>query len=199
MKNKKTEAKVKPALHVVNQLLKKSFAGLILGSIFLAAAATAQTTAIEGVVRGPDGKGVKSADVRLESKTKGAVAQMTKTDTSGRYRFSNLGVGKYRVMVLSGSQVRAFIDNVNTGTSKPAKVDFDIRGGVASQPKKAKHFVWVPNGTGTHLGGRWVEVDDSGAEEAKKNAATERVEKKSAAALQDMQRQSSGMPLPPGG
>jgi hypothetical protein len=162
MENKETETKVKPALHVANQLLKKSFAGLILGSIFLAVAATAQTTAIEGAVRGPDGKALKGADVRLESKTKGALAQTTKTDTSGRYQFSKLSVGKYRITVLSGSQVQGFIDNVNTSTSKARKVDFDIKGRVAGQPKKAKHLVWVPNGTGTHIGGRWVEVDDGG-------------------------------------
>jgi len=53
MKSKQTETKFKPALHVANHLLNKSLAGLILGSIFLAAVATAQTTAIEGVVRGP--------------------------------------------------------------------------------------------------------------------------------------------------
>ena len=193
MVTKQTETKFKPAFHIANHhLLNKSFAGLILGSIFLAAVATAQTTAIEGVVRGADGKPLKSADIRLESRAKGVVAQTMKTDTSGRYRFSNLGVGKYRVTVLSGSQVQGFIDNVNTSTSKAAKVDFDIKGGVAGQPKKAKHLVWVPNETGTHLGGHWVEVDDSGA-------GAERVEKKSGAALQNMQRNSSGTTNQPGG
>jgi len=63
---------------------------------------------------------------------------------------------------------------------------------VAGQPKKAKHLVWVPNETGTHLGGHWVEVDDSGA-------GAERVEKKSGAALQNMQRNSSGTTNQPGG
>jgi hypothetical protein len=87
MENKETETKIKLALYVANQSLKKSFAGLILGSIFLAITATAQTTAIEGVVRGPNGKALKGADVRLESKAKGALAQTTKIDTSvGRYK-----------------------------------------------------------------------------------------------------------------
>jgi Carboxypeptidase regulatory-like domain len=180
MKNKHPETKFKAALHLA----------LIFGSIFLAAAATAQTTAIEGVVRGPDAKPMKNADVRLESKAKSVAAQTTKTDTSGRYRFSNVGMGKYRVTVLSGSQVQGFIDSVNTSASKAAKVDFDIKGGAAGQPKKAKHLVWVPNETGTHLGGHWVAEDNA--------AGTERVEKKSGAALQNMQR-ASGTAQPGGG
>jgi hypothetical protein len=173
-------------------MLKKRCAGLILGSTFLAAAAIAETTAVEGVVRGPDGKPMKGADVRLESKNKTVATQTVKTDMSGRYRFSNLDLGKYRVTVLSGSLVQGFIDNVNMSTGKAAKVDFDIKGGVAGQPKKAKHLVWVPSETGSNLGGRWVEVDDSGA-------GAERVEKKSGGALQNMQRNSSGTTNQPGG
>ncbi|HEY2101914.1 MAG TPA: carboxypeptidase-like regulatory domain-containing protein [Chthoniobacterales bacterium] len=192
MKNKQMETKFKPGLDVTNYLLPRSLAGLIFGSIFLATAAMAQSTTIEGVVRGPDGKPMKSTDVRLESKAKGTVAQTIKTDNSGRYRFSNVGVGKYRVTVLSGSQVQGFMDNVNTSTSKAAKVDFDIKGGAAGQPKKAKHLVWVPSETGTHLGGHWVEEDDTGVN-------PERVEKKSGAALQNMQRTSGASNQPGGG
>jgi hypothetical protein len=181
MKNKQTETKFKPALYLA----------LVLGSIFLATAAAAQTTAIEGVVRGPGGKPMKNADVRLESKAKAVAAQTTKTDTSGRYRFANVGVGKYRVTILSGSQVQGFIDNVNTSNSKAAKVDFDIKGAVAGQAKKTKHLVWVPNETGTHLGGHWVEEDNA--------SGSERVEKKSGAALQNMQRASGTAATQPGG
>jgi hypothetical protein len=41
----------------------------------------------------------------------------------------------------------------------------------ASQPSATaksgkKHKVWVPNNTGTHIGGRWVEVDESGSTDA---------------------------------
>ena len=169
----------------------KSFPVVILGSIFAAAAAMAQTSSIEGVVRGPDGKPMKGADVRLESKSKGVAAQMAKTDTSGRYQFANLGVAKYRVTVLWGSKVQGFIDNVNTTTSKAARVDFDLKGGAAGQPKKAKHLVWVPSETGSNLGGRWVEEDDS--------AGSERVEKKSGEALQRMQSNSTAVNQATGG
>ena len=165
-------------------LLHKYFAGVLLGSTVLAMTALAQTTSIEGIVRGPNGKPMTSAYVRLEPKGKDVAAQSVKTDTSGHYRFSNLGVGKYRVTVLSGSQVQGFIDNVNTSTSKAAKVDFDIKGGAAGQPKKARHLVWVPSETGSNLGGRWVEEADS--------SGTQRVEKKSGTAMRNLQNNASG-------
>lgn len=182
------ETNRKLGLRAANYRPVMSFAGLILGLILLAATAGAQTR-IEGVVRGPNGKPMKNADVRLESKARGGANQVVKTDASGRYQFASLAVGKYRVSVLSGSQIQGFIDNINTTASKPAKVDFDIKGGVAGQPKKAKHLVWVPSETGSNLGGRWVEEDDS--------AGSERVEKKSGAALQNMQRNAGT--APPGG
>jgi hypothetical protein len=161
----------------------KSFACLVLGSIFFAAAATAQTSTIEGVLRGPDGKPMKNTDVRLESKAKGVTAKTVKTDTSGRYKFSSLGIGKYRVTVLSGSQVQGYIDNVNTSRTKAAKVDFDMKGGRAGQPKKAKHYVWVPEETGSHMGGRWVAEGDSSVE-------TQRV---GGASLRDLQNRSDNL------
>jgi uncharacterized surface anchored protein len=163
----------------------KSFAALIFASIFLAAAASGQTAKIAGVVRGPDGKPMKNADVRLESKAKGVAAQTVKTNTSGRYEFSALGVGKYRVTVLSGSQVQGYMDNINTSTTKAAKVDFDIRGGAAGQPKKTKHLVWVPSETGTNLGGRWVEEDNS--------TGNERVDKQSGESLRRIQNNAGSV------
>jgi hypothetical protein len=165
-------------------LLHKYFGGLVLGSFVLATAAFAQTSTIEGMVRGPDGKPMKSADVRLEPKVKGVAAQTVKSDASGRYRFTNLNVAKYRVTVLSGSQTLGFIDNVNTTSSKTARVDFDIKGGAAGQPKKAKHLVWVPAETGSNLGGRWVEENDS-------SAGTQRVEKKNGTAMRNIQNNAT--------
>ena len=36
----------------------------------------------------------------------------------------------------------------------------------AQLEKKGKHMVWVPSGTGSHIGGSWVEVDDGGSANA---------------------------------
>ena len=58
-------------------------------------------------------------------------------------------------------------------------------------------MVWVPSNTGSHIGGRWVEVDENG------NADTGalNVKRGSAEALQREQMQNSGGPqsVPGGG
>ena len=166
MENKETETKVKPALHVANQLLKKSFPGLILGSIFLAITAIAQTTAIEGVVRGPDSKALKGADVRIESKGGSKLLKTVKTDANGRYVSDGLPAGVYRVTLVVNGAVKSSINNTKTKADGPTQLNFDLKPVPAAQAKAAakggKHMVWVPASTGSHVGGRWVEVDDSG-------------------------------------
>src|SRR5437588_9050906 len=168
MENKETETKVKPAADVVNQLLKKSFRGLILGSILLATAATAQTTAIQGVVREPDSKALKGADVRIESKGGSKLLKTVKTDANGRYVSDGLPAGVYRVTLVVNGAVKASINNTKTKADGPTQLNFDLKPVAASQAsageKKGKHMVWMPATTGTHTGGRWVEVPDGAAE-----------------------------------
>src|SRR5205823_216731 len=120
-------------------------------------------------------------DVRLEAKTSKIAPVVVKTDSSGKYRFPNVPQGVYKVTVLSGSAIQGFVDNVRTGAGM-RRVDFDIKPAMAGKAKTAKHLVWVPEATGSHLGGHWVEVDDSGAA-----AGSERVEKKSGQALRSLQ------------
>ena len=164
METKETETKLKPALHVAKQLLKKSFPGLILGSIFLAITATAQTTAIEGVVRGPDSKALKGADVRIESKGGSKLLKTVKTDANGRYVSDGLPAGIYRVTLVVNGAVKSSIKNTKTKADGPTQLNFDLKPVPAAKAaaKGGKHMVWVPASTGSHVGGRWVEVDDSG-------------------------------------
>jgi len=166
MENKQMETKVKPALHLANQLLKRSFPGLILGSIFLAITATAQTTTIQGMVRGPDGKALKSADVRIETKDGSKLLKTVKTDAKGRYVSDHLPAGVYRVTLLVNGAVKASINNTKTKADGPTQLNFDLKPVPAAQAKTGakggKHMVWVPASTGSHVGGSWVEVDDSG-------------------------------------
>ena len=164
METKETETKLKPALHVAKQLLKKSFPGLILGSIFLAITATAQTTAIEGVVRGPDSKALKGADVRVESKGGSKLLKTVKTDANGRYVSDGLPAGVYRVTLVVNGAVKSSINNTKTKADGPTQLNFDLKPVPAAKAaaKGGKHMVWVPASTGSHVGGRWVEVDDSG-------------------------------------
>jgi hypothetical protein len=111
---------------------------------------------IEGVVRGPDGKALKDAEVRVAQKgNKSAVT--TKTDAGGHYSYAKLSPGMYTVSVVLDGAVKSSV-NVQTAASK-SRIDFDLKPAAA---KKVKHYVWVDAKTGTHMGSGWVEVNDAG-------------------------------------
>jgi hypothetical protein len=65
--------------------------------------------------------------------------------------------------------VKASITNTKTKADQPTQLNFDLKPVAASQAsasaKKGKHMVWMPATTGSHTGGRWVEVDDNGSAE----------------------------------
>lgn len=177
-------------------MLKIRLAGLCLGSLFLASLAFAQIPTIEGTVRGANGKPLKGLDVRLEAKGSKAAPATVKTDSAGNFRFANVARGTYKVTVLAGNAVQGFIDNVQGGSANAKRVDFDLKPNAAAAggppTKKAKHLVWVPESTGSHIGGHWVEVDDSGNQ-----SGSERVEQKSATSATRSINYSSG--IKPGG
>ena len=50
-----------------------------------------------------------------------------------------------------------------------------------------KHLVWVPSDTGSHIGGRWVAVDEAGSPE---NTSASNVQRASGEQLQAQQLQS---------
>jgi len=63
--------------------------------------------------------------------------------------------------------VKAAISNTSTKADQATQLNFDLKPAVASPgsggQKTVKHMVWMPASTGTHTGGRWVEVDDNAA------------------------------------
>jgi hypothetical protein len=131
----------------------------------LAAALVAETVvfsgvafgqSIEGVVRGPDGKPLKDAEVRVEQKGNKSVVT-TKTDARGHYSYTRLSPGVYKVSVVLDGAVKSSV-NVNATTTN-SRFDFDLKPAAA---KKVKHYVWVEAKTGTHMGAGWVEVNDAG-------------------------------------
>jgi hypothetical protein len=111
---------------------------------------------IEGVVRGPDGKALKDAEVRVEQKGSKSVLT-TKTDAGGHYSHARLSPGVYKVSVILDGAEKSSV-NVKTTTTN-SRIDFDLK---PTGAKKVKHYVWVPARTGSHVGSGWVEVDDAG-------------------------------------
>jgi hypothetical protein len=168
--------------------LQIAFAGLIV----FTASAWAGNSVIQGIVKDPKGQPVKGADIRIEAKDGGKPFKTVKTDASGHYISDALPAATYRVTLIVNGAVKASVNNTKTKLGAPTELNFDLKPGSTPQAsgsaKKGKHMVWIPPKTGTHLGGRWVEVDDNGSGQP----GSQNVENVSAEQL-ERQAHSAGM------
>jgi len=143
-----------------------------LAGLFLCvASAWAGPSSIQGLVKDEKGQPIKGADVRIESKDGKQQLNTVKTDTKGRYISQGLPAGGvYRVTLVVNGTVKASITNTKTKVDQATQLNFDLKPVQASkataEQKSGKHMVWVPAATGSHVGGRWVEVDANGNADA---------------------------------
>src|SRR5215471_6502884 len=155
-------ARISPA-PMFTRSLQMAFIGLFL----CVATAWAGPASIQGIVKDAKGQPIKNADVRIESRDGKQVLNTTKTDAKGRYISQGLQPGVYRVSLVVNGAVKASITNTKTKADQATQLNFDLRPLPAAQvnaaEKKGKHMVWVPAGTGTHMGGHWEEVPDGAA------------------------------------
>jgi Carboxypeptidase regulatory-like domain len=172
--------------------LQIGFIGLVLS----VATAWAGPSSIQGIVKDAKGQPIKGADVRIESKDGRQQFNTVKTDAKGHYISQGLTAGMYRVTLVVNGAVKASITNTKTTADRPTQLNFDLKPVSASQAsapaKKGKHMVWVPARTGSHVGGSWVEVDESG----NADAGALNVKRGSAEALRQQQLQSTQGGLP---
>ena len=140
----------------------------LMGLFFCIASAWAGPASIQGIVKDAKGQPVKGADVRVESKDGKQLFNTVKTDTQGRYISQGLQPGVYRVSLVVNGAVKAAISNTKAKSDQATQLNFDLKPAMASPASpgqaKAKHMVWMPPSTGSHTGGRWVEVPDGAAE-----------------------------------
>jgi Carboxypeptidase regulatory-like domain len=175
------------------KLLRVVFVGLVLS----VATAWAGPSAMQGVVKDAKGQAIKGADVRIESRDGSKVFKAVKTDGNGRYVSDGLAAGVYRVTLVVNGAVKASIMNTQTKADQSTRLNFDLKPTSATQASAAaksgkKHMVWVPSSTGSHIGGRWVEVDESGSADS----GALNVKRGSAEALRREQLQSTQGGLP---
>jgi len=131
---------------------------LVLGvAIVLSGAVSVRASGIQGQVRAVDGSPLKGAEVRIERTDKNSPSVTARTDRSGRYAVRGLDSGVYRVTVADGA-VKSSIQ-IKTD-DRQARLDFELK---PMASKRTKHYVWVAARTGSHIGGGWVEADNSGA------------------------------------
>ena len=140
----------------------------LMGLFLSVASVWAGSASIQGIVKDAKGQPIKGADVRVESKDGKQVFNTVKTDAKGRYISQGLQPGVYRVSLLVNGAVKAAIGNTQTRSDQATQLNFDLKPAAAGQAsaaqKKGTHKVWVPPSTGSHTGGRWVEVPDGGSE-----------------------------------
>ena len=152
------------SVDMVTKLLRMGIIGLML----CAANAWAGPASLQGIVKDAQGKPIKGADVRIESRDGKQLFNTVKTDTQGRYISQGLQPGVYRVSLVVNGAVKAAIGNTKTKSDQATQLNFDLKpvatGQASTEQKKGKHMVWMPPSTGSHTGGRWVEVPDGAAE-----------------------------------
>jgi uncharacterized surface anchored protein len=122
------------------------------------------SASIQGFVKDAKGEPIKGAEVRIESRDGKQVLSTLKTNPTGRYLSTGLQPGAYRVTLLVNGAVKASIMNTQTKANEPTQLNFDFKptSQASKITKRGTHMVWVPNRTGSHIGGNWVEVDDEG-------------------------------------
>ncbi len=170
-----------------------------IGLVLCGASAWAGPSAIQGVVRDAKGKPIRGADVQIQSKDGKQMLSTVKTDAQGRYISQGLAPNVYRVTLVVNGAVKASIMNTKTKADQPTQLNFDLRPASASQAsagaKSAKHMVWMPATTGSHTGGRWVEVDEAG----NADAGALNVKRGNAEAIRQEQLSRSALPPSSGG
>jgi len=176
-------------------MLMKSLKIGFMGLVLCVASAWAGPSSIQGIVKDAKGQPIRGADVRIESKDGKQLFNTVKTDVKGRYISQGLQPGVYRVTLMVNGAMKGSIMNTKTKADQPTQLNFDLKPVAASQAaagaKTGKHKVWVPNNTGTHIGGRWVEVPDGAAEPGALNVKR--------ASAEELQRATQSMSQKPSG
>jgi hypothetical protein len=155
-----------------------------LASLFTALALAAGSVSagipsIQGDVKGPDGKALSGAEVRLQHQGD-TTAKVVKTDAKGRYVFNNLSLGTFNLTTSATGMATTAAQSVTTSNGGAVRVDFHLKkqsGTVATSTAKKKKYVWVDAEIGSHIGGRWVEVPDDGSAVSGTANASESIKK----------------------
>jgi len=151
-------------------------------------------SAVEGLVKDANGRPIAGAVVRVESRSGARLNTAVQSDSRGHYIYDGLNAGvTYRVTLLISGVVKASINNL-VAKVRATQLNFDLKAssvsGNRTVTKNGKHYVYIPAETGSHLGGRWVEVDENGQADS---VSVNNVERANSEALRRIQSNSGGM------
>jgi protocatechuate 3,4-dioxygenase beta subunit len=105
----------------------------LMGFFLCAANVWAGPASIQGTVRDAQGKPIKNADVRIESRDGKQVFNTVKSDSHGRYISQGLKPGTYRVSLVVNGAVKAAISNTNAKSDQATQLNFDLKPVTAGQ------------------------------------------------------------------
>jgi hypothetical protein len=115
---------------------------------------------------------------------------VVKTGAKGNYNCAGLTEGTYKVTLVVNGAIKAQIKNASAKLGESIELNFDLKA-EPSAKAKTTHMVYVPSETGSHLGGRWVEVDDTTGKA--NTVGADNVSKGGAGMLNGIQRNSGTM------
>lgn len=156
-------------------MLAKSRGYILSAACFLlfASAAWAQFTAIEGVVKGPDGAFVKDAQILIEREDMKGTYKGAKTDKKGHYIYNGLPIGgTFTVSVLIDGKVRDSQKGVRPRLGDPTPVSFDLRANAEQQQAVQKALESGAQLTKEQERGLSKDQKEALEKRAKENAAT---------------------------
>ena len=174
---------------MITKSLQICFVTLLVSGVAAWASPVGPST-LQGDVKDSKAQPVAGAEVHIQAKDGSGLNKIVRTDANGHYVASKLPNTDYEVVLFVNGSIKASINNTKVFADKPTQLDFKLTGQLAAnKAKKRTHMVYVPAETGSHLSGRWVEVDDNAAS----NAGALNVKRANAEQLQ-RQMQSMGNP-----
>jgi tetratricopeptide (TPR) repeat protein len=109
--------------------------GLCALFLFVSVSAFAQTGAIAGKVKGPDGQPLKDALIKID-RTDIKGAYKVKTNKKGEYFHAGLPLGQYNVTCEINGATADSVKGVRTRLGDPTEVDFDLAKQAARQQQQ---------------------------------------------------------------
>src|SRR5882724_3847367 len=116
---------------------RRHMPGLALCLFAFAGSGLAQTSSLEGTVKGEDGQPLKDAVINIDRKDIKGHYQV-KTKKKGDYFHAGLPLGTYKITLVVDGKERDSVDNVKTRLGDPLPVNFDLQGQKVKQEANAK-------------------------------------------------------------
>ena len=128
-------------------------------TLLFTTSAFGQRSGIEGTTGGVNGKPLKNAEVRIQQEKAKTAAIVVKTDNKGHFVASNVPAGVYTVTVIFDGAVKWSAAHVKANSGQVAHLSLDANQlavtNTAANTQPKKRPVWVPEQTGSRLGGHW--------------------------------------------